>query len=169
MFGEFGNRTWQELAEKDLERARGVATWQTGEVARDPATADHADEFGNYYPLSEIPEMYPATIQDQPFSYPDKWWRARDGPTRINGIARVELGLEALTERHEDGDTVAIVCHTQSGAGIVSSLTDFPHRHQHRLYSFDNTGITRLDRRSGDRWLVSYANRVEHLPPELRT
>lgn len=168
VFDEFANRTWQAFAEEDPEEASQVATWQTGDQIDTSDEIQRTEGDGNYYRLSELQDRFPPVELSQPFPYPDEWWRAQGDWTRTNGIARIELGVQALLDRHKDGGQVAIACHTQSGAALVSTLVGLPFRHQYRHFSFDNAGITRLDRRTDDRWLIKYANRIAHLPPELR-
>lgn len=169
VFCEFTDRTWRDVVEEDPEYASDVATWQRGWDIDDSIEEERERKPGTYYRLSDIEAEYPGVVLDQPFPYPDAWWRAEDAQTRTNGIARLELAAQALQHTHEAGDKIAVVCHNKSGDGLATALTEYPRRHQYLLYPLDNTGITRLDRREDGTWLVKYSNRIDHLPEDLRT
>ena len=168
VFCESNRTQWAALRANEPERAAQLAAWRIDEAIETPTENEIAENDGNYYLLSSVTEKFSGTRLSQPFPWPEAWWELRAGETRSMGYARVELGLQALVDRHDDGDRVAVVCHGNVGDKMMTTLMDFPRRHQPRRFGFDNTGVSRLDRREGDRWRIEYANRTAHLPAEIQ-
>ena len=166
LFCETDQRRWEDRHADCRSDDSGPAAWPTGDSV--PADSAHVDDPDARYTLSELPDEFPGVRLSQPFPWPDAWWVPTRGQTHAMGYARVELGLQALLDRHGDGGGVAIVCHGNAGDKALTSLLDMPRRRQSRRFSFSNTGVSRLDRRGAERWGIVYVNRTDHLPPELR-
>jgi broad specificity phosphatase PhoE len=134
-----------------------------GRTDRSPPDEELADELGGYRLLSELEETFPGVQLSQPFPWPDAWWRPTRGQTHSLGYARIELGFQALVDRHEAGEHVAIVCHGNLIDRMITMIMDFPRRGQRKRFYTDYTGISRLDRIEEDRWEIQYTNRTDHL------
>ena len=167
VFCETSTDTWGDRYRDSPELAERATVWRTDEPVETPTFEEVEERHGNYYLLSNLAERFPDVQLSQPFPWPDAWWEPREGHTRTMGYARVELGLQALLDRHDDGDRIALVCHGNCGDKLMTALMDFPRR-QARRFSFDNTGVARLDRRESGEWRIVYANRTCHLTPELQ-
>ncbi len=166
VFYEGTRRTWNERYENDPDEATWATAWRAGEPLETPTQEELEEMHGHYYLLSDIPELFPGTQLSQPFSWPEAWWELKRGNTPPLGYARADLGTRALLNRHEEGDSIAIICHGTIGDMLVTSLKDFPRRQRH--FSCNNTGVHCLSRRRPDFWRIRYINNTSHLPPELQ-
>lgn len=166
VFYEGTRRDWQERFEAQPDDAAWATAWRAGEALNSPSKAEMADKHGEYYLLSDIPELFPGAELSQPFPFPDAWWKPKRGNSAPLGYARAEFGLNALLQRHDPGDHVAIICHGTIGDMLVTVLKDFARQRRH--FSCDTAGVHRLDRQEGDHWRIEYINNNRYLPADLR-
>lgn len=166
VFYEGTGKLWAEQHAENPDDARWATAWRAGERIESPGPEELDRKDGNYYLLSDIPDMFPGAQVSQPFPFPDAWWELKRGYTKSTGYARADLGTEALLHRLDDGERAAIICHSVIATMLVTVLMDFPRRTSR--FSCENTGVHRLDRRDDEQWRVTYTNRICHLPPELR-
>lgn len=149
------------VRESDATEHR-VAVWPTGERIETPSSGALAATDDNYYLLSDVPDRFPGTTLSQPFPWPEAWWVPLEHQTYLTGVARISLGAEALIDRHDRGDRIAVVCHNRSGSTLISAVMGFRRDHKFPV-PFDVGGITRLDLDADDTWRIKYANRTAHL------
>ena len=162
-----GTRTrWTDRYQEDPDATSWATAWRAGEVIETPTKEELEEMNGHYYLLSDIPELFPGTELSQPFPWPEAWWENKRGNSPPLGYARADLGTRAVLSRHEEGDSIAIICHGTVGDMLVTSLKDFPRRERH--FSCNNTGIHRLTRRGPDYWRIHWINNTSHLPPDLQ-
>lgn len=163
VFCESTNSWWREQYAGDREPEIEPVAWRVGEPMEMPADEDLADETGGYRPLSDLEAAFPDIRLSQPFPWPDAWWRPTKEKTQSMGYARIELGIQALVERHEAGDDIAVVSHGNIIDRMLTMIMDFPRRGQRKRFYTDYTGISRLDRVDDDCWEIQYTNRADHL------
>lgn len=167
VFGETNKSSWGELLTGEPDRAAATAAWRTGEMLPTPSAREVDAMEGNRYLLSSLAEWYPGIVLSQPFEWPDDWWRALKGETRETGYARIDLGIQALRNRHATEDRIALVAHGNCGDLMLSSIMNFPPGVDRR-FSFDTGSVSRIDISEDGQARIAYLNRVEHLPPALR-
>lgn len=160
VFNEASSSTWRERHDQDPETAEQLSAWPTGEPIETPTASELEEWDGNYYLLSSLSDRYPLTLS-QPFPWPEAWWVPHEAQTKTQGYARVELGAEGLLNRHADDDTIAVICHGNSGGMLVNAMMG-----ERSSTSFSNTGVTYMKGR--DDWTIEYTNQTDHLPPELQ-
>ncbi len=154
---------WQESS----DGIDGLASWPVDEAIATPSKEQLSTMDGHYYTLREIPDRFPGAEVTQPFPFPEAWWVPCEGQTYETGFARVELGAEAIRERHERNESVAVICHNGSANMFVTTLMGYPREPQFPI-RFGTAGITRLDLNDDGNWRIGYANRRAHLPEHLQ-
>jgi broad specificity phosphatase PhoE len=98
---------------------------------------------------------------------PAGWWN-RPFEEREGRVERAKRVLEFLTQKHGGTlDRVALFSHAAFFNYFMAAVLGMNQRTSLWLY-LNNTGITRFDFNDGETALI-YANRTEHLPPELLT
>ena len=166
VFYEGTTRRWEAQFERSPTDVEWATAWRAGEPIEPPSSDELEEMHGNYYLLSDIPDLFPGTELSQPFPFPEAWWELKRGYSAPLGYARAELGLQALFQRHEEGDHIAIVCHGTIGDMLVTALKDFSRRQRH--FSCNNAGVHRVDRVNADTWRIAYINNTRHLSDDLR-
>lgn len=141
-------------------------------------TADAEDNVTGYPGLNcqDFKERYPSYIL--PDVITDRgWWdvtNPRETPDSFMGRAiRVALNLRKLAHTTE---RIVLVSHAAFLDSLIKAiLGQLPSHPNNLFYNHYNTGITRIDfaeskySSSPDHIRIHYLNRVDHLPPELRT
>lgn len=98
------------------------------------------------------------------------WWQSKPRETDEQFVQRCQRAWTGLLERHGNtSDRVAIVSHGKFHAGFMATVLEVSL--DRFVLVAANTGITCMDYRE-DGWehvMVSFTNRVAHLPPELLT
>ena len=169
VFCESSTSDLSRRIEEDPQILEHLAAWRDTSLEDWAATEPEPYDRGGYRSLSTIDELYETATLTQPFPWPDAWWLPLRNQVHSMGYARVELGINTTLSHADPEDHVAIVCHGNSGDQILSTLMDFPRRHQRRRFAFDHTGVARLDRLETGDWRIRYTNRTDHLPPTLKT
>ena len=141
-------------------------------------TSDADGNVRNYPGLNrqDFAERYPS--YQLPDSVSDAgWWDVNHGhekPDQFLGRAiRVALRLQKFAASDE---RIAVVAHAAFLDSVMKALLKQLPTHPDALfYNHYNTGITRIDfaesqySSSPEHMRIHYMNRVDHLPPELRT
>ncbi len=143
---------WIEIHEHggiylDYRDERGIVGF--GGITR----ADLLQQFADYTPPDDLTEA--------------GWWNPALGAEDITGAqSRAIKVAAALLMQADSSERIALVTHGTFIdcliKALLNQLPDNRHYHMH-----NNTGITRVDFLDGDRLLVRYINRVDHLKPEL--
>lgn len=111
-------------------------------------------------------ENYPELILPEDLT--DEGWWNREKEPRENYSPRARQILERLMAEHGgSNDRVGIVMHGAIFARILSVLYDI--RAEHFWFLMNNTGISRIDIRDDGHVMLSYLNKVDHLPDHLIT
>lgn len=126
---------------------------------------------------SGFPGMSRSAIQSEfpDFVLPDSitesgWYDADLGlEPESRSLSRAIKVAEALRERRHRGEAIALVSHAGFLDILLKAMFDqLPSRARSPHYYHNNTAITRIDFQ-GARPILHYMNRVEHLPPGLRS
>ena len=168
LFCEGSRTTWSERHRDDPDVAAARNGFRVDGRPESPDPAAVKEKHGHYYLLSELHERFPSVTLDQPIEWPDAWWIPLEHQTHTEAYSRVDLGCQAMVDRHEEGDTLAVICHGISGEMLLTILMEYPWQAERRI-SFSHTGIIRLDRLDSGRWRIGYLNYVGHLPTDLRS
>lgn len=167
VFAETSSAEWRGWYADDPDVALDAVAWETP----DPPAArvfEWATVEAMGYRLSDIDADFPGASLTQPFPWPDEWWEPLYPRFREKGDARAAMGIQAIRERHEPDDRIAIMCHGNIGDLIMTDLMDMPRRQRPRRFAFDNAAVSRLDRGDNGSWWIAYANRRHHLPEDVR-
>ena len=165
---ETNPKAWDEVYALEPDQALEMVAWQTGEELPVPTPEELAEKDGDYYLLSDIPKRFPGTSLTQPFRWPVAWWKALSPNCRETGYARLELGLRAILSRHKDGDEIAILGHGNATDMCITILMNLPRDNMRRMGTA-NASISRIDIRPDGQRILNYANRVDHIPMEMRS
>ena len=141
-----------------------------------------ADENGNRHGLSgptrsEITAQFPGYVLPDTITENGWWDASRGGETPAEFIARAIRVSFALKKRLPSDERIGIVSHGAFLDMLIKAfLSQIPTHPNALFYTHYNTGITRMDFDEGyhgatvkDRLRLHYLNRVDHVPPELRT
>ena len=110
--------------------------------------------------------LFPALVL--PDSLNEHGWWNRPAETRDQWVQRARSFVTELKTRHSGAkDCVAIVTHGDFYREILCALFALP-SDSDLWFRLDNTGISGIDFED-DRIKVSYLNRIDHLPLDLRT
>jgi broad specificity phosphatase PhoE len=141
-------------------------------------TADDNDVVTAYPGMSrqQMADCYPNyTLPDG--IRDDGWWHVKHGretPTEFLGRA-IAVAMN-LRERTHTQERIALVAHAAFFDSLLKALLNqLPNHPSNLFYNHYNTGITRIDFNEShwaqidNHMRFHYLNRVDHLPPELRT
>lgn len=166
VFAETTSATIGDLLRDEAGESRAASAWPGNEPVTMPFYGEEPVEaFG--YRLSDIPDRFPDVTLSQPFPWPDQWWEALFPRFQEKSWARLAMGLQAVINRHEEEDRIAILCHGNIADYMVTDLMDMPRRRQRRRFSFNNTGVCCLESSPDEPWWIEHANCRRHLPDEL--
>lgn len=141
-------------------------------------TADADDKVTGFPGLNcrDFKERYPSYILPETVTE-DGWWdvtNPRETPDRFMGRA-IRVALKLRKFAHTD-ERIVLVSHAAFLDSLIKAiLGQLPTHPNNLFYNHYNTGITRIDfaeskySSSPDHIRIHYLNRVDHLPPELRT
>lgn len=97
------------------------------------------------------------------------WYDVRHGIEDIQGcMARALRVAAALRDQSNSDQRIALVTHGTFAGCLLKAIFNLLPADELRFLLY-NTAITRLDFRSDGRIALRYANRVDHLTPELLT
>jgi len=140
--------------------------------------ADESDSVTGFpgLTIADFAKNYPAYILSETVTETG-WWdvnHGRETPEQFMGRA-IKVALQIRKWAHTN-ERIAIVSHAAFLDSLIKALLSQLPRHPNNLfYNHYNTGITRIDfaeskySNSPDHIRIHYLNRVDHLPPELRT
>lgn len=141
-------------------------------------TADAEDNVTGYPGLctTDFADKYPHYVLPEHIS-DTGWWNVNHGretPDQFLGRA-IRVAMKLREYAHTD-EQIALVAHAAFLDSLIKALLNQLPTHPNNLYyNHYNTGLTRIDfaestySTSPDHLRVHYINRVDHLPPELRT
>ncbi len=158
--------SWQWRQKTKPEKVVKAVAWRDGESWDDQEELSIASKEGDYYLLSEIEQRFPGCELTQPFRWPDAWWKALEGQTMDADFGRVRLGVEALLQKHDSEDHVALVCHANCASMLLSTLLGldcFPQT----LFAMNHTAVHWIEATELGHGKIMATNCLYHLPPHL--
>ena len=120
---------------------------------------------------SEIVARFPGFAPGEQVSEEGWWDPARGRETYGDFLARALRVWMSLRERIDAPERILLVAHGGFIDALMKAiLNQLPTAPRSLFYIHNNTGVTRFDFQEGlERVQLLYSNRLEHLPPSLRT
>jgi 2,3-bisphosphoglycerate-dependent phosphoglycerate mutase len=130
-----------------------------------------SDESAQIFPgltRAEMQAAFPGCILP-PSITEQGWYDVRQGVEDIHGcMARALRVAAALRDQAATDERIALITHGTFAGCLLKAFFNLLPADELRFLLY-NTAITRLDFYSDGRVALRYANRVDHLPPELLT